>query len=447
MNSDTSSGEHSGNSNSTTDKSKASKRSRTTRTQNWTSKSMTDHDAGVAGSREAVYNDMMDRESATKAVAIVVHTASKRGYVHLCTEFASLIRENKRMELEINRLKFVISQLQMRTSNKGTSGGECSSDKLQCSSSSSASESGSGGSKGLKSKKTHTKIITTTSPNTQVQRSQDQESSTSNRLVHPPLGEENCKTSEHKSGKENQTTGNSSFELRKAKERILRLESQVHNLTAENQALKAQVQNAEIQNDFLKTIASENCKRTKDRTSPEQILTQSSHAKEAVNPSIGNLKDDENCCLKSCVKHGRRYNPRTLTPSRISSRISTDPCVKPLSIDNNPTSVGNSLTPLQLYKGNQTQDKSPHKSTPLPKIGDYVTIQGEIKGYVNYVGPVHGKGETSDFVGIQLPSPVGNNDGSIGGVKYFTCPQNYGAFVPLRDIKQVDQRPATPFPF
>ena len=64
-----------------------------------------------------------------------------------------------RMELEINRLKFVISQLQMRTSKKGTSGGECSSDKLQCSSSSSASESGSGGSKGLKSKKTHTKVF------------------------------------------------------------------------------------------------------------------------------------------------------------------------------------------------------------------------------------------------------------------------------------------------
>ena len=39
---------------------------------------------------------------------------------------------------------------------------------------------------------------------------------------------------------------------------------------------------------------------------------------------------------------------------------------------------------------------------------------------------------------------VGNNDGSMNGVKYFTCPQNYGAFVPVHDIKQVvPKRPLT----
>ena len=51
---------------------------------------------GVLGNKKAIYDDLMDRQSASKAVAIVVHTASKRGYVPLCTEFASLIRENKR---------------------------------------------------------------------------------------------------------------------------------------------------------------------------------------------------------------------------------------------------------------------------------------------------------------------------------------------------------------
>lgn len=63
-----------------------------------------------------------------------------------------------RMELEINRLKFFIGQLQMRTSKKGSSSREFSTEKLQCSSSSSASESGSGGSQGLKTKKTQAKV-------------------------------------------------------------------------------------------------------------------------------------------------------------------------------------------------------------------------------------------------------------------------------------------------
>lgn len=51
---------------------------------------------GVVEAKNSCYDDLMDRQSASKAVAIVVHTASKRGYVPLCTEFAALIRENKR---------------------------------------------------------------------------------------------------------------------------------------------------------------------------------------------------------------------------------------------------------------------------------------------------------------------------------------------------------------
>lgn len=38
----------------------------------------------------------MDRETAARAVAMVVRAATKRGYVSLCTEFATLLRDKER---------------------------------------------------------------------------------------------------------------------------------------------------------------------------------------------------------------------------------------------------------------------------------------------------------------------------------------------------------------
>ena len=49
-----------------------------------------------------------------------------------------------------------------------------------------------------------------------------------------------------------------------------------------------------------------------------------------------------------------------------------------------------------------------------------------------YLGPTDfAKGE---WAGIELEAPIGKNDGSVDGKKYFECAANFGLFAPLHKV-------------
>ncbi|XP_031557879.1 CAP-Gly domain-containing linker protein 3-like isoform X2 [Actinia tenebrosa] len=69
------------------------------------------------------------------------------------------------------------------------------------------------------------------------------------------------------------------------------------------------------------------------------------------------------------------------------------------------------------------------------ELNDRVVVAGQKSGRVQYIGQT--QFASGWWLGVELDQPVGKNDGSVGGVRYFTCKPRYGVFAPVTKVKNL----------
>ena len=94
----------------------------------------------------------------------------------------------------------------------------------------------------------------------------------------------------------------------------------------------------------------------------------------------------------------------------------------------NTNKIGKSLDPL-------TVERPPFVYYGPTRVGDRVyvyTNKGVQYGRVRYLGST--EFAPGYWAGLELDEPMGKNDGSVAGKRYFWCPTNYGLFTPASKV-------------
>merc|ERR1719184_3931 len=69
------------------------------------------------------------------------------------------------------------------------------------------------------------------------------------------------------------------------------------------------------------------------------------------------------------------------------------------------------------------------KTTENLKVGDVVLLRKRGLGILRYKGPLHCDEDNVTWLGVELKTPDGKNDGTVQNKKYFNCAPNHGVFV------------------
>ncbi|KAM8917634.1 CAP-Gly domain-containing linker protein 4 isoform 2-T3 [Spinachia spinachia] len=72
---------------------------------------------------------------------------------------------------------------------------------------------------------------------------------------------------------------------------------------------------------------------------------------------------------------------------------------------------------------------------PVVRLGERVLVVGQRMGVIKFCGKT--SFAPGLWLGIELDKPSGKNDGSVGGVNYFSCPPKHGVFAPPSHVQRI----------
>ncbi|KAI1895173.1 hypothetical protein AGOR_G00103570 [Albula goreensis] len=128
-------------------------------------------------------------------------------------------------------------------------------------------------------------------------------------------------------------------------------------------------------------------------------------------------------------RHGPPSRPRPLPRQRPPARIRRERA--PPSSKTTPPVTRNPAGP---------RTRTPSASSSVcegaeVRLGERVLVVGQRTGVVRFYGKT--SFAPGFWLGIELDKPSGKNNGSVGGVQYFSCPPKHGVFAPPSRVQRI----------
>ncbi|KAJ8289590.1 hypothetical protein GJAV_G00003060 [Gymnothorax javanicus] len=128
-------------------------------------------------------------------------------------------------------------------------------------------------------------------------------------------------------------------------------------------------------------------------------------------------------------RHGPASRPRPLPRQRPPARIRRERAA-----------LGSKAPPQTVQTSTGGRARTPSVSSSVcegseVRLGERVLVVGQRTGVVRFYGKT--SFAPGFWLGVELDKPSGKNDGSVGGVQYFSCPPKHGVFAPPSRVQRI----------
>uniref|UniRef100_A0A673IS72 CAP-Gly domain-containing protein n=1 Tax=Sinocyclocheilus rhinocerous TaxID=307959 RepID=A0A673IS72_9TELE len=138
--------------------------------------------------------------------------------------------------------------------------------------------------------------------------------------------------------------------------------------------------------------------------------------------------------VTSKVNTGLLSRSCSTSSSSLDSRQAYRRPPRPLPRQRPPLRPLQEQTPPRIARSRTPSASSTAQESLEVHLGEHVLVVGQRTGVVRYYDKT--SFAPGFWLGIDLDKPSGKNDGSVGGVRYFSCPPKHGVFAPPSRVQR-----------